>query len=265
MKVMPKKDESQYKYWKEERDILAMCDNPFIVKLFFSFQNAKFLFLVMEMCPCGNVKKCLDNDRKFNEDVTRAYIVALEYLHEKNVLYRDLKPDNILVDSNGRLKLTDFGLSKTNVGESYASKTFCGTPAYMAPDVIKEIPYGKPVDWYCLGVIFYEFLHSQPPYIADTPEKMRDNILYGNLQVNSNISPDAKDLLVQLLNRNPFKRLGANGALEIKAHPFFAEIDWDLYNDKFPNPDLLPEVPIREVMNLGPSRRKKAQQDLPNI
>ena len=154
----------------------------------------------MEMCPCGNLKKCLDNDKKFSEKVTRAYIaeilVALEYLHDKNVLYRDLKPDNILVDGTGHLKLTDFGLSKTNVGESYASKTFCGTPAYMAPDVIKEIPYGKPVDWYCLGVLLYEFLHSQPPYIADTAEKMRDNILHGNLQVNQSVSPDAKDLLV---------------------------------------------------------------------
>jgi len=164
MKVMPKKDEVQLKYWKEEREILAMSDNPFVIKLFMAFQNTKFLFLVMEMCPCGNLKKALDTDKKFSEKVTRSYIaeilISIEYLHSKDILYRDLKPDNILVDGNGHLKLNDFGLSKTNVGENYASTTFCGTPAYMAPDVIKEIPYGKTVDWYCVGVLLYEFLHS---------------------------------------------------------------------------------------------------------
>jgi serine/threonine protein kinase len=116
------------------------------------------------MCPCGNLKKMLDNDRKFSESISRAYIseilISLEYLHSKDVIYRDLKPDNVLVDANGHLKLTDFGLSKTNCGEALSETAFCGTPAYMAPDIIKEIPYGKTVDWYCLGVLLYEFLHS---------------------------------------------------------------------------------------------------------
>lgn len=129
-----------------------------------AFQNAKHLFLVLEMCPCGNLKKMLDNDRKFSESISRAYIseilISLEYLHSKDVIYRDLKPDNVLVDANGHLKLTDFGLSKTNCGEALSETAFCGTPAYMAPDIIKEIPYGKTVDWYCLGVLLYEFLHS---------------------------------------------------------------------------------------------------------
>jgi serine/threonine protein kinase len=99
----------------------------------------------------------------------------------------------------------------------------------MPPDIIREIPYGKTVDWYCLGVLLYEFLHNQPPYIANTPEEMRDNILHGSLQLKSSISPEAKDLLTQLLNRNPFKRLGANGAQEIKSHPFFKGHNWEPY------------------------------------
>jgi len=171
MKVMPKDNNQKVKFWREERDILAMSDCPFITKLFYAFQNTRNLFLVMELCPCGDMKKILDKELKFSEPLARKYIceilIALEYLHKNDVIYRDLKPDNILVDKDGHIKLADFGFSATKVGESYMSTDFVGTPAYLAPDVLQNIPYGKPVDWYCLGVILYEFLHSQPPFLAN--------------------------------------------------------------------------------------------------
>ena len=123
MKVMPKENDVKVKFWREERDILAMCDCPFITKLHYAFQNKGNLFLVMELCPCGDMKKILDKELEFPEPLARNYIceilIALEYLHKKDVIYRDLKPDNILVDKNGHIKLADFGLSATKVGESY--------------------------------------------------------------------------------------------------------------------------------------------------
>ena len=160
---------------KTERDIFFLCKEcPFITKLYFAFQNAKNVFLLLEYCEQGDLGNILKREKRFTEEVAKKYIcqiiVAVEYLHSKNVLYRDLKPDNILLGHNGNVKLTDFGLSKINVDNHYNSNSFCGTHAYLAPEMFMKTGYGKSVDWYTVGAAFYEFLVGVPPFYSEDLE-----------------------------------------------------------------------------------------------
>ena len=228
------------KYAMTERNILATCtESPFLVKLYFAFQNTKNAFLMLEYCPCGDLGKVLEKERRLSEEVARIYIaeilLALEYLHSQRVLYRDLKPDNVLISKTGHLKLADFGLSKIGVDDSYSSNSFLGTPAYLPPEIVTHIPYGKSADWYCLGAVLYEFCVGSPPYYSKNIDGMYENIADGALKLPITMSPVLKDLLVNLLKRNMVERLGANGAQEIKDHPFFASIDWTTFDRQLPS------------------------------
>lgn len=135
------------------------------------------MFLVLEYCQFGDLGAALKKDRLFNEELARIYIcevlLALEYLHSKNIMYRDLKPDNIMLDGQGHVKLIDFGLSKCNVdSDNYTSGSFLGSHAYLAPEILSNKSYGKSVDWYNLGVLLYEFLVGVPPYYKDDIEEL---------------------------------------------------------------------------------------------
>ena len=157
----------------------------FIVKLYFAFQNSKNVFLVLEYCPCGDLGKYLETERRFSEEIAKIYaceiIIALEYLHSNGVIYRDLKPDNILVSANGHLKIADFGLSKMNVMDGANSNSFCGTHAYLAPEIVSRLSYGKSVDWYGLGAVLYEFCVGTPPYYQQDLTTLYENIREGHL------------------------------------------------------------------------------------
>jgi serine/threonine protein kinase len=156
----------------------------------------------------------------------------VEFLHSKNILYRDLKPDNILLGQNGNVKLTDFGLSKINVDNHYNSNSFCGTHAYLAPEMFLKTGYGKSVDWYTVGAAFYEFLVGVPPFYSEDLEQLHFNIQQGPIQLPRSLSDDSKDLIIRLMYRNPTLRLGANGSEEIKSHPFFNGVDWNAFKMK---------------------------------
>jgi serine/threonine protein kinase len=227
------------KYAKTERDVLALSDHNFIVKMYFAFQNTRNVFLLLEYCPGGDLGKVLKKERKFSEEVAKIYVcevlLALEYLHSKGVMYRDLKPDNIMVDHFGHVKLVDFGLSKLNVDEGYSSTSFLGTHAYLAPEILQNRNYGKSVDWYNLGVLMYEFLVGVPPYYSDNIDKLYENIKTGAIQFPRSMSLDARDLISKLMIRNPMTRLGFNGAQEIKEHPFFADVEWSNYEKRLPD------------------------------
>lgn len=156
----------------------------------------------------------------FEESKAKLYIseilLALEALHAENIIYRDLKPDNVLMDDQGHVMLTDFGLSRENVkrGDNGA-RSFCGSYAYLAPEMVKKKGHGKTVDWYLLGVIFYEMLTGLPPYYADDKEELFQNILSNEFAIDHKkyeLSPMCVDLLKKLLERDPLKRLGHNGA-----------------------------------------------------
>ncbi|CAD6891370.1 unnamed protein product [Tilletia controversa] len=232
-----------------ERTVLARVNNPFIVPLKFSFQSLEKLYLVLAFVNGGELFHHLQREGRFSETRSRFYaaelLLALEHLHSFNVVYRDLKPENILLDYTGHIALCDFGLCKLNMTEDRTTNTFCGTPEYLAPELLGGEGYTKAVDWWTLGVLLYEMLTGLPPFYSEDVNVMYTRILQDPLRFGEEVKPDARDLLVQLLERDPRKRLGseANGAQRIKAHPFFSKhIDWDLLMAKKVQPPFKPAV-----------------------
>uniref|UniRef100_A0A2P2JRE8 non-specific serine/threonine protein kinase n=1 Tax=Rhizophora mucronata TaxID=61149 RepID=A0A2P2JRE8_RHIMU len=244
-----------------ERNILIAVRNPFVVRFFYSFTCRDNLYLVMEYLNGGDLYSLLRKVGCLEEDVARIYIaelvLALEYLHSLGIVHRDLKPDNILIAHDGHIKLTDFGLSKiglinstidlsvpeTNANTSvddlnpYVEQTeerswhsAVGTPDYLAPEILLGTEHGYSADWWSVGIILFEFITGIPPFTAECPEIIFDNILNGKIPWPSapdDMSFDAQDLINRLLILDPDQRLGSKGSVEVKAHPFFRGIDWN--------------------------------------
>jgi len=238
IKVLKKTDlkkASQIKHTKTERHILGNVVHPFICSLRYAFQDQSKLFMVLDFFNGGELFFHLNKGR-FPEARTRFYIaeicLAIEHLHKNDILYRDLKPENVLLDSDGHIKLTDFGLSKKlKKGESEA-KTFCGTPQYLAPEIIHGKGYGYGVDWWAMGALTYELLTRTPPFQERDAKRLYNLILTVPVSYPTYLSTVAKSFCMALLEKNPLKRLGHGGAEEIKAHPFFEGIDWKLLLEK---------------------------------
>ena len=248
MKVLRKErifGQNLLKYALAERNILSVTDHPFIVKLNCAFQNTTKLFLILEYCPNGDLGKHLLVEKRFSEERAKFYLcevlLALENLHQRDIIFRDLKPDNVVLDGEGHCKLTDFGLSKEGVNETKYAQSFCGSIAYLAPEMLKKKGHGKAVDWYLLGVLFYEMLVGCPPFFTRRQEDIFNNIERGELNIPDFVSPAAADLLRKLLERDPSKRLGStNDAQEIKDYPYFKDVDWNkVYNKEIKPPTFL--------------------------
>ncbi|XP_028832485.1 microtubule-associated serine/threonine-protein kinase 3 isoform X2 [Denticeps clupeoides] len=232
-----------------ERDILTFAENPFVVSMFCSFETRRHLCMVMEYVEGGDCANLLKNMGPLPVDMTRMYfaetMLALEYLHNYGIVHRDLKPDNLLITSMGHIKLTDFGLSKiglmnmtTNLYEGhmekdtreFIDKQVCGTPEYIAPEVILRQGYGKPVDWWAMGIILYEFLVGCVPFFGDTPEELFGQVVNDDIiwpEGDDALPFDAQDLITKLLRQSPLERLGTGGASEVKHHIFFRGLDWN--------------------------------------
>ncbi|XP_068809110.1 microtubule-associated serine/threonine-protein kinase 2 isoform X6 [Struthio camelus] len=232
-----------------ERDILTFAENPFVVSMFCSFETKRHLCMVMEYVEGGDCATLLKNIGALPVDMARMYfaetVLALEYLHNYGIVHRDLKPDNLLITSMGHIKLTDFGLSKiglmsltTNLYEGhiekdtreFLDKQVCGTPEYIAPEVILRQGYGKPVDWWAMGVILYEFLVGCVPFFGDTPEELFGQVISDEIawpDGDDALPPDAQDLISKLLRQNPLERMGTGSAFEVKQHRFFKDLDWN--------------------------------------
>ncbi|XP_064477555.1 microtubule-associated serine/threonine-protein kinase 3-like isoform X3 [Ornithodoros turicata] len=233
-----------------ERDIMSFTDNPFVVSMFCSFETKRHLCLVMEYVEGGDTATLLKNMGPLPVDIAKFYfaetVLAVEYLHSYGIVHRDLKPDNLLITNMGHIKLTDFGLSKvglmnmaTNLYEGYidkeakqfTDKQVYGTPEYIAPEVILRQGYGKPVDWWSMGIILYEFLIGMVPFFGETPEELFAHVINDEIEWPDDddwpLPEEARMLVTQLLQQNPLERLGTGGAHEVKEHPFFGDVDWD--------------------------------------
>ncbi|KAJ3804418.1 kinase-like domain-containing protein [Lentinula lateritia] len=250
-----------------ERTVLALVNNPFIVPLKFSFQNPDKLYLVMSFVNGGELFYHLQREGKFDQDRSRFYaaelLVALEHLHGFNVVYRDLKPENILLDYTGHIALCDFGLCKLNMSETEKTNTFCGTPEYIAPELLESQGYTKTVDWWTLGVLLYEMMTGLPPFYDDNVNTMYQRILTDPLNFPPDMPSEARSVMTGLLQRDPAKRLGANGGEEIKRHPFFAKyIDWERLIKKGYPPPFKPSVEsVLDVANFDPDFTNEEAQD----
>lgn len=223
----------------ERNVLLKNVKHPFLVGLHYSFQTSDKLYFVLDYVNGGELFFHLQRERYFPEHRARFYAAeigsAIGYLHGLGIIYRDLKPENILLDSKGHVVLTDFGLCKEGIEPKGTTSTFCGTPEYLAPEVLRKQSYDKSVDWWCLGAVTYEMMYGLPPFYSRDTAEMYDNILHKPLRLRTNISQSARHLLEQLLQKDKSKRLGCSEVDfgEIKSHPFFRSINFvDLYDKK---------------------------------
>jgi serine/threonine protein kinase len=241
---------------KTERNILESVNrHPFIVNLYYAFQDHEKLYLILEYAQGGELFHHLAAERMFSEDVAAFYmaemVLALDHLHRTvGVIYRDLKPENCLLDSEGHLLLTDFGLSKVSLDEDNPCRSFLGTVEYMAPEVIQGIDYGAAVDWWSLGALGYDLLTGAPPFVGNNNAKIQEKIVKSKLTLPYYLSTDAKDLLTRLLRKDPKKRLGFNMPKDmqtIKNHRFFRKINWKKLEARELEPPIVPLITDPEL------------------
>mmetsp|Transcript_21505 Transcript_21505/g.71266 ORF Transcript_21505/g.71266 Transcript_21505/m.71266 type:complete len:358 (+) Transcript_21505:2-1075(+) len=215
-----------------EKEVLEALSFPFIVNVYASFQDELYLYLVLEYSIGGEFFTHLRKANRFPNDTARFYaagvILTFEYLHNRNIVYRDLKPENLLLDAHGHLKVCDFGFAKT-VEPGTNTWTLCGTPEYLAPEIILNKGHGKAVDWWALGVLIFEMLAGYPPFYAEDRMQLYQSILAGKIDYPRHIKKEAKDLISRLLTSDLSRRLGnlKGGALDIRTHAWFKGFDWE--------------------------------------
>ncbi|WBY56952.1 cAMP-dependent protein kinase catalytic subunit [Plasmodium yoelii yoelii] len=244
-----------------ERKILNYINHPFCVKLYGSFKDESYLYLVLEFVIGGEFFTFLRRNKRFPNDVGCFYaaqiVLIFEYLQSLNIVYRDLKPENLLLDKDGFIKMTDFGFAKVVNTRTY---TLCGTPEYIAPEILLNAGHGKAVDWWTLGIFIYEILVGYPPFYANEPLLIYQKILEGIIYFPKFLDNNCKHLMKKLLSHDLTKRYGnlKKGAQSVKEHPWFANIEWNnLLNKKV-------DVPYKpKYKNIfDASNFEKVQEDL---
>ncbi|EGR27410.1 protein kinase domain protein [Ichthyophthirius multifiliis] len=227
-----------------ERNLLAQLKHPFIVNMNYAFQDKDNLYLLMDLVNGGDLRFHIGQQRRFKETQTKFFacclILALEYLHNNNIIHRDVKPENLVLDTNGYVKLTDLGVAREWKEEN--AQDTSGTPGYMAPEVMCRQNHGIAVDYYALGVIVYEFMMGRRPYLGRNRREIRDNILSKQIQIKKHEIPEgysieAADFVNRMIQRKPINRLGYNGPQSVKNHPWFNNFQWEkLYNKELKAP-----------------------------
>lgn len=235
----------QVEHVNAERYILSRVQHPFVVDLFATFQDSLNVYMLMSYVPGGELFTHLRRAQRFTPDVTRFYlatiILALKYLHSFNIIYRDLKPENLLLDSRGYLHLTDFGFAKIVDDRTW---TLCGTPEYLAPEIIQSDGHGKAADWWACGVLCYEMLVGYPPFFDESPYGIYEKILNGHIAWPKTMDRLSRDLIRAFLNPDRTKRLGnmIGGPQDILDHPWFRGVDWDALERREINAPIIPRT-----------------------
>ena len=252
MKILKKElviKRKQVNHTMTERSLLEKLNHTFIVKLFYAFQDKTKLYFITEFMQGGELFFHLRRNSQYKEKSVKFYmseiLLAIDYMHKNNFIYRDLKPENILIDKFGHIKLTDFGLSKLLDEEEQKTYTLCGTPEYLAPEIIFEKGYDKTCDWFSFGVVMFEMLCGFHPF-KQKKGKFNPQIYKMKIIIPENISKNAKDLIEKLLNSNPRERIGYNSSEEIMKHDFFKDIDFDKVIIKQYKPPFIPKLDNEE-------------------
>ncbi|KAM8915157.1 protein kinase C eta type isoform 2-T2 [Spinachia spinachia] len=241
----------------EKRVLSLACCHPYLTQLYCCFQTPDRLFFVMEFVNGGDLMFHIQKSRKFEEPRACFYTAeitsALIFLHNKGILYRDLKLDNVLLDKDGHCKLADFGMCKEGIFDGVNTGTFCGTPDYIAPEILQEMLYGPSVDWWALGVLLYEMLSGHAPFEAENEDDLFEAILKEDIVYASWLSTEAVNILKALLTKNPARRLGCVaseiGEEAVTSHAFFANIDWEKLNRREMEPPFKPRIKTAEDVN----------------
>ncbi|XP_059997671.1 protein kinase C zeta type isoform X8 [Lagenorhynchus albirostris] len=260
MKVVKKElvhDDEDIDWVQTEKHVFEQASsNPFLVGLHSCFQTTSRLFLVIEYVNGGDLMFHMQRQRKLPEEHARFYAaeicIALNFLHERGIIYRDLKLDNVLLDADGHIKLTDYGMCKEGLGPGDTTSTFCGTPNYIAPEILRGEEYGFSVDWWALGVLMFEMMAGRSPFdiITDNPDMNTEDYLFQvilekPIRIPRFLSVKASHVLKGFLNKDPKERLGCRpqtGFSDIKSHAFFRSIDWDLLGKKQALPPFQPQI-----------------------
>ena len=240
-KIIDKRSERSV---KAERDLLEVMNHPFIINMHFSFQDGENLYIAMDLLTGGDLRYHICKQKKFTEVQTKFFIaciiLSLDYIHTNNILHRDLKPENLVLDSNGYMKLTDFGIAKIYKKENY--KETSGTIGYMAPEVMCGQNHTIAVDYFALGVIGYELMNGSRPYHGKNRKEVKEKMMSKQVQVKKEQIPkgwsiESADFINRLLQRKPINRLGLRGCMEVKEHLWFKDFDWKgLYLHKLKAP-----------------------------
>jgi serine/threonine protein kinase len=223
------------RYTLTERNVLSqqgVINHPYMVSLHYAFQTHNYLALLLQFCPGGNLQKLIEKEKQLKCPLAQMYtaeiLLALCHLHERQIIFRDLKPDNIVIDDIGHAMLTDFGLSKEGVSTLHGTKSFCGSLAFIAPEILSRKGHKHTVDIYGLGVLLFDMLTGMPPFYHSERDTLLHNIKYGRINVPDSVPKLASCLIHALMQREPTARLGANGTHQVKCHEYFADIDFDM-------------------------------------
>mmetsp|Transcript_32145 Transcript_32145/g.70140 ORF Transcript_32145/g.70140 Transcript_32145/m.70140 type:complete len:357 (-) Transcript_32145:250-1320(-) len=228
-----------------EKAILSSVKHPFIIQLHATYQNPENLYMLLEYVPGGEIFSHLRRTGRFSNDTAKFYagsiVLAVQYLHGMDIVYRDLKPENLLLDQRGGLKIADFGFAKKVTDRTW---TLCGTPEYLAPEIIQSKGHGKGVDWWALGILIYEMLAGYPPFYDENPFGIYQKILLGKMEFPRHFDPYAKDLVKKLCTADRTKRFGnlKSGAEDVKKHKWFKGLDFNMLHAGEYKPPISPEV-----------------------
>lgn len=222
----------ELRYATTERNVLSFLHHPYIVKLFYAFQTDTRLVLVMQYCSGGDLQGLIKRENRLQRPVAQLYtaevLLALEHIHAREIVYRDLKPENVLIDVHGHVLLTDFGLAKEHV-RFEQTKSFVGSPAFMAPELFRQgHAHDRMVDVYGLGVMLHCMVVGMPPYYSHRREELINNIRSAPLLLPDTLDVDVQAIIRDLLQREPSRRLGAQQTGDVRGHDFFKTLCWDM-------------------------------------